>query len=95
MKQESSRRYLVKDDDGVQGQCRLVATDASYLNAGQMCLIATDTEGCTYFVTKLTARRAYLTQRSSAGAGYQFADGSSAGWNITGAVTGRVSLASV
>ena len=95
MKQESSRRYLVKEDGGAQGQCRLVATDASYLNAGQMCLIATDTEGSTYFVTKLTARRAYLTQRSSAGAGYQFADGSSAGWNITGAVEGRVSLATV
>jgi voltage-gated potassium channel Kch len=95
MKQESSRRYLVKDDDGVQGQCRLVATDASYLDPGQMCLIATDTQGCTYFVTKLTARRAYLTQRTSAGTGYQFADGTSAGWNISGAVTGRVSLASV
>ena len=95
MKQESSRRYLVKDDDGVQGQCRLVATDASYLDPGQMCLIATDTQGCTYFVTKLTARRAYLTQRTSAGTGYQFADGSSAGWNITGAVTGRVTIATV
>ena len=95
LKQESSRRYLVKDDDGVQGQCRLVATDASYLDPGQMCLIATDTQGCTYFVTKLTARRAYLTQRTSAGTGYQFADGSSAGWNITGAVTGRVSIATV
>ena len=95
MKQESSRRYLVKDDDGVQGQCRLVATDASYLYPGEMCLIATDTQGCTYFVTKLTARRAYLTQRTSAGTGYQFADGSSAGWNITGAVTGRVTIATV
>ena len=95
MKQESSRRYLVKDDDGVQGQCRLVASDAGNLYPGEMCLIATDTQGCTYFVTKLTARRAYLTQRTSAGTGYQFANGTSAGWNITGAVTGRVSLANV
>ena len=95
MKQESSRRYLVKEDSGVQGQCRLVARNADVLYPGEMSLIATDTEGCTYFVTKLTARRAYLTQRSSAGAGYQFADGSSAGWNITGAVEGRVSLANV
>jgi hypothetical protein len=95
MKQESSRRYLVKEDGGAQGQCRLVASNAGDLYPGEMCLIATDTEGCTYFVTKLTARRAYLTQRSSAGAGYRFADGTSAGWNITGAVTGRVSLATV
>jgi hypothetical protein len=95
MKQESSRRYLVKEDSGAQGQCRLVASNAGDLDPGEMCLIATDTEGCTYFVTKLTARRAYLTQRTSAGAGYRFADGTSAGWNITGAVTGRVSLATV
>ena len=95
MKQESSRRYLVKEDSGVQGQCRLVASNSGDLYPGEMCLIATDTQGCTYFVTKLTARRAYLTQRTSAGTGYQFADGTSAGWNITGAVTGRVSLASV
>ena len=95
MKQESSRRYLVKQDSGVQGQCRLVASDAGNLYPGEMCLIATDTQGCTYFVTKLTARRAYLTQRTSAGTGYQFADGTSAGWNITGAVTGKVSIATV
>jgi len=95
MKQESSRRYLVKERDGVQGQCRLVAKNSGDLLVGEMCLIATDTEGCTYFVVKLTARRAYLTQRSSAGAGYIFADGSSSGWNITGAVTGKVSIATV
>ena len=95
MKQESSRRYLVKEESGAQGQCRLVASDAGSLYPGEMCLIATDTQGCTYFVTKLTARRAYLTQRSSAGTGYQFADGTSAGWNITGATTGRVSIATV
>lgn len=93
MKQEASRRYLVKEQSGVQGQCRLVASDTVY--AGQMYILATDTEGCTYWVTKLTARRAYLKQRSSSGAGYQFADGSSAGWNITGAVTGKVSIATV
>jgi hypothetical protein len=95
MKQESSRRYLVKQDSGVQGQCRLVASDAGNLYPGEMCLIATDTQGSTYFVTKLTARRAYLTQRTSAGTGYQFADGSSSGWNISGAVTGKVSIATV
>lgn len=95
MKQESSRRYLVKEETGVQGQCRLVASNAGDLYPGEMCLIATDTQGCTYWVTKLTARRAYLTQRTSAGTGYQFADGSSAGWNITGAVTGRVTIATV
>lgn len=95
MKQEASRRYLVKtrDDNGKVGQCRLVARDPGDLYPGEMCLIATDTEGCTYFVTKLTAHRAYLVQRSSAGAGYRFADGSSAGWSIVSASLGIVSLA--
>lgn len=95
MKQESSRRYLVKERDGVQGQCRLVAKNTGDLYVGEMCLIATDTQGCTYWVTKLTARRAYLTHRTSAGTGYQVIDGGSAGWNITGAVAGYVSIASV
>jgi len=95
MKQESSRRYLVKtrSNSGLVGQCRLVAKDTGSLSAGEMCLIATDTEGCTYFVNKLTARRAYLTRKTSAGAGYRFANGSSAGWSIDSASSGVVSLA--
>jgi hypothetical protein len=72
-----------------------VAKDAGSLSAGEMCLIATDTEGCTYYVNKLTARRAYLTRKTSAGAGYRFADGSSAGWTISAASTGVVSIANV
>jgi len=95
MKQEASRRYLVKTrtEGGKVGQCRLVAKNPGDLYVGEMSLIATDTEGCTYWVTKLTAHRAYLVQRTSAGAGYRFADGSSAGWSISSASLGIVSLA--
>jgi hypothetical protein len=95
MKQEASRRYLVKTrtEGGKVGQCRLVAKNSGDLYVGEMSLIATDTEGCTYWVTKLTAHRAYLVQRTSAGAGYRFADGSSAGWSISSASSGIVSLA--
>lgn len=90
IKQEASRRYLVQTSTGTS-QCRLVASDTPA--SKEMYIIATDTQACTYWVTKLTARRAYLTQRTSAGSGYQFVDGTSAGWNITGAVTGFVSIA--
>jgi hypothetical protein len=95
MKQEASRRYLVKTrtENGKVGQCRLVAKNPGDLYVGEMILIATDTEGCTYWVTKLTAHRAYLVRRTSAGAGYRFADGSSAGWSISSASLGIVSLA--
>jgi hypothetical protein len=89
IKQEASHRYLVKTAQGT-GQCKLVAAAPG---AGEMTIIATDTQGCTYYVTKLTAHRAVLTRKTSAGTGYQFATGDVAGWNITGAVTGFVSIA--
>ena len=90
IKQESSRRYLVQNADG-QGQCILVATNT--LTAGTMNLIATDAAGNSYFVTKLTARRAVLTQYLNNEATWEFADGDVAGWNITTPTTGIVSIA--
>jgi hypothetical protein len=61
MKQEASRRYLVNNSQG-RGRCKLVATDV--LTAGTMNIIATDFGGSTYFVTKLTGRRATLQSRT-------------------------------
>ena len=62
IKQEASRRYQVENAQG-RGQVKLVATDA--LTAGTAKLIATDFSGATYFVTKLTSRRATLQSRTS------------------------------
>jgi len=92
LKQESSRRYLVKEQDGVQGQCRLVAKNPNDLLQGEMILVATDVNGSTYWVIKLTARRAILQQRTMSGS-YAFADTASAGWTIGAATTGYVSIA--
>jgi hypothetical protein len=89
IKQEASRRYLVKTAQGTS-QCKLVAAAPG---AGEMTIIATDSLGSTYYVTKLTARRATLTQASDGGDGYEFDTGEVAGWNITGAVAGYVSIA--
>jgi hypothetical protein len=61
IKQESSRRYLVQNSEGI-GQCKLVAADV--LAEGEMKIIATDFGGATYFVTKLTARKANLVNRT-------------------------------
>jgi hypothetical protein len=96
MKQESSHRYLVKtrDNNGAVGQCRLVAKNAGSLSVGEMCLIATDSNGSTYWVTKLTARRAILTRRTMNGS-YLFATNGFAGWTIGSASTGVVSIANV
>jgi hypothetical protein len=91
VKQESSRRYLVKTSEGT-GQVRLTAAATGSLAAGQMNIIATDVNGSTYYVTKLTARRAYVTTATDNG-GFEYADGTSAGWSLAAATTGTLSLA--
>jgi len=86
VKQEASRRYLVKNADG-EGQCTLVTT--STLAAGQMNIVATDWNGSTYYVRKLTAHRAVLVTSTASGGGFLIANGASTGWTI-GAATGTV-----
>ena len=88
IKQEASHRYLVRTADGV-GQCKLVASNSP--GAGQMYIVATDTNGSTYWVTKLTARRVILTQRSMSGS-YLFATNARAGWTLGSASAGVVSV---
>lgn len=87
-KQEASKRYLVQTNDG-QGQCKLVTT--STLAAGQMNIEATDVNGSTYYVRKLTARRAVLVQTTASGS-FAFADGAAAGWTLGAASAGVVSI---
>ena len=88
-KQEGSKRYLVNTADG-RAICKLVATPT--IASGEMNIIASDTNGSTYFVKKLTARRAVLTQ-STASTAFLFADGSAAGWTLDAASLGVVSVA--
>lgn len=73
IKQESSRRYLVKNSEGT-GQVKLVADTPA---AGEMTLIATDTGGATYYVIKLTAHRATLINIDGSPL---FDDNSAIGW---------------
>lgn len=91
VKQESSRRYLVTTAQGTS-QCTLVAVATASLVAGQMNLIATDVNGSTYYVTKLTNRRALLTRRAMVGS-YVFATGDVAGWTLNSASGTLVSIA--
>jgi hypothetical protein len=56
-----------------------------------MNIIAADTNGSTYFVKKLTARRAVLVQSTATGS-FLFADGSAAGWTLDAASLGVVSV---
>ena len=66
IKQESSRRYLVQNSQGV-GVCHLSSgTGAAHtLTFGNMHVLATDTAGATYYVMKLTAHKALLVNRTN------------------------------
>ena len=87
-KQEGSKRYLVNTADG-RAICKLVASPT--IASGEMNIIASDTNGSTYFVKKLTARRAVLTQSTASGS-FVFADGAAAGWTLGSAAAGIVSV---
>lgn len=93
VKQEASRRYLVTNAQGT-GQCRLTAVGNASLAAGQMNLIATDVNGSTYYVTKLTNRKAWLST-ATLSTSFEYADGSVARWSLAAATTGTVSVASL
>jgi len=86
--QVASRKYRVLTAQGT-GPCRLVTT--SSLAVGQMFIGATDSNGSTYFVKKLTARRAVLVQRTMNGS-FEFNTNEAAGWTLDEASTGVVKI---
>jgi hypothetical protein len=90
VKQVGSRRYKVATAQGT-GKCKLVAAAPA---AGQMTIIATDSLGSTYYVTKLVESLVTLTQNTDGGSGFEFNTGVRAKWALEAAVAGRVQLAS-
>ena len=90
IKQVSGRRYTVQTSDGT-AVCQLVTTEAKDDN--QMSIKATDSDGNTYFVAKLTARLAVLVPAANVHGGTttigsQFASGTTAKWTFGAAVAG-------
>jgi len=77
IKQTNSRSYKVKNDDGI-AVVKLVAASPAI---GEATITATDSDGGTYYVTKLTAHKALLTQNT----GTQFETGSSVKWTFDSA----------
>lgn len=81
VKQVAARRFKVTNSDGT-GTCKLVAATPSA--AGEMMMSAQDSTGKTYYVTKISARKATLTQYGAAG--HEFTDGTSQKWSFDSAV---------
>jgi hypothetical protein len=86
IKQTGSHNFLVQNTEG-QGHCKLVAAapTAGANGSGQMTIIAQDANGSTYYVTKLTSRKAKLTQKTMSTA-YVYATGDLARWTLDAAV---------
>jgi len=80
MKVWNDRSFRVTNADGT-GQCKLVA---SAPGASEMNIVATDSTGNTYYVTRLFERLAIVTRKT--GSSHQFATGSRVKWNESGAV---------
>jgi len=82
IEQRGSRRYTVRNSQGV-GTVKLTTAT---LTAGTMQIIATDWTGASYFVTKLTARKARVMNRFSTSTAI-YSAGKMAPWTL-GATTG-------
>ena len=73
--QKGTKKFRVTTSDGTQ-TCQLVAVASGALAAGQCSLVATDSDGNTAYVTKLTQNYVTLTNIDST----QFATGDRAQW---------------
>lgn len=86
--QVGSRKYRVETAQGT-GVCKLVTT--STLVAGTMNIVALDTNGSSYYVKKLTARKAVIV-RSTASGSFVYADNAAVGWTLGSASAGVVAI---
>lgn len=99
VKQQGTSRYYVKTAQGY-GVCKLVSTTATI---GTMVLEATDANGNTYYVTRLSSRKARLVRRTqNGGNAWVYADNDLAKWTFGSAngtdktlVTTTVSIANL
>lgn len=81
VKQVGSRRFKIHSSDGT-GVCKLVARVPAA--AGEASMVATDSLGKTYYVTKITEHKALLTQFGATG--HEFASDTMVKWTFGAAV---------
>jgi hypothetical protein len=81
VKQVGSRRFKVRSQDGT-AVCKLVAATPSA--AGEMAIVATDTQSNTYWVKKITKNKVDLVRNTLVGSTWDIIDGDVAKWTITG-----------
>ena len=85
IRQTNGKSYKIEGADGIVRSAKLVAQEAN--DDGEMDINATDSNGGTYWVTKLSGRKATLVQ---SGAGpWEFDDGASVPWTFEAAPAPR------
>ena len=82
-KQKGSKRFVCTNSTDGSGICALVVTSPA---AGEFRMFAADSGGGTYYVSKISGRKATLKQYG--GGTWEFDDGASVAWNLTAAETG-------
>lgn len=87
IKQVGSKRFKVRSQDGT-AVCKLVAATPSA--AGEMAIVATDSQANTYWVKKITKNKVDLVRNSLVGATWDIIDGDVAKWTITGSAVAPV-----
>ena len=90
VKQVSGRRYKVANNGDFTRVCKLVADDTP--GNAEAYIKATDANGNTYFVTKLTAHKALLTQWTNNESTWLIASGTTAQWSFAAAAGNRVQI---
>jgi hypothetical protein len=92
-KQVSGRRYKVETSEGTL-TCKLV-TDGAANAVGEMTITATDANGNTYYVSKLTAHKATLVRLVDDGSDndWVYATGAAAPWSFAAASGTTVQIA--
>ena len=87
VKQKGSTRFVCTSQDGT-ALCKLVAATPSA--AGEMAIVATDSQSSTYWVKRITKNKVELIQNTDGGTGFDFQSGDQAKWTITGSATAPV-----
>ena len=87
VKQKGSTRFVCTSQDGT-ALCKLVAATPGA--AGEMAIVATDSQSSTYWVRRITKNKVELVQNTDGGTGFDFETGDTAKWTITGSAAAPV-----
>jgi len=87
VKQKGSTRFVCTSQDGT-ALCKLVAATPGA--AGEMAIVATDSQNSTYWVRRITKNKVELVQDTDGGTGFDFETGDTAKWTLTGSASAPV-----